>query len=55
MEDVVGLKEMGGLGIGRINEKNLALLGKWLWKFTVENDTLWQSIIIGYYGIHDNG
>lgn len=38
-------KECGGLGVGRIKERNMALLGKWLWRIAVEQDSLWHSII----------
>lgn len=48
-------KENGGLGIGHLKEKNLALLRKWLWRFFNENDGLWQSIIHNKYGIDQNG
>lgn len=33
-------KENGGLGLGRLRERNVALLGKWLWKFSVEEGSL---------------
>jgi len=54
-EDVCRLKEYGGLGIGHLRERNLALLGKWLWCFFNENNSLWQSIIRKKYGMDPNG
>lgn len=35
-ETVVQPKEYGGIGMGRIKEHNVALMGKWLWRFAVE-------------------
>lgn len=35
--DTVSLpKEKGGLAIGNIVARNIALLGKWLWRFSIE-------------------
>lgn len=48
------IKEQGGLGIGRIIEKKIALLGKWLWRFASENGVFWQSIIQSRYGVNPN-
>ena len=48
-------KIMGGLGIGNLAKKNEALLGKWLWRFPLEQNSLWCSIIRSKYGIHENG
>lgn len=36
---------MGGLGIGSIMEKNMALLFKWIWRFFEINDFLWKKLI----------
>ncbi|KAF5946950.1 hypothetical protein HYC85_017178 [Camellia sinensis] len=38
-------KDKGGLGLGNIIARNLALLGEWLWRFPLESDSLWHSII----------
>lgn len=35
-EIVVKSKEHGGLGLGRLKDRNLVLLGKWLWRFSKE-------------------
>ena len=32
----------GGLGFGKISLGNLALLGKWLWRYPRESTTLWH-------------
>lgn len=43
------------MGVGRIKERNLALMDKWLWQFSLEGDTLWQSTISQKCGLHSNG
>ena len=48
--DVWKAKNFGGLGIGRLHSLNQALLGKWLWRFSVEHDSLWRKIICGKFG-----
>ena len=45
-------KEKGGLGIGNIAKKNKALLGKWLWRFPLEQNSFWCSMIKSKYGVH---
>lgn len=40
----------GGLGIRKISLFNIALLGKWLWRFGIENDALWRQVIERKYG-----
>ncbi|KAE8687812.1 Beta-adaptin-like protein A [Hibiscus syriacus] len=37
--------EDGGLGILNLNIINRALLGKWVWKFANEKDSLWKRMI----------
>ncbi|XP_071741061.1 uncharacterized protein [Rutidosis leptorrhynchoides] len=41
----------GGLNIGSLKGKNLALLGKWWWRFKIETNCLWTKIIRSIYGI----
>lgn len=43
-EVLLNSKELGGLGLGRIKERNLALLSKWFWRFSLEQRSLWHSI-----------
>jgi len=43
-------KEDGGLGVRRIREFNLALLGKWCWCMRVENRSVWYRVLAGRYG-----
>ncbi|XP_071715063.1 uncharacterized protein [Rutidosis leptorrhynchoides] len=40
----------GGLNIGSLREKNLALLGKWFWRAKTEHDSLWVSVIKSIHG-----
>ena len=41
---------LGGLGIRKIRLFNEALLGKWLWRFGIEEDVLWRQVIEIKYG-----
>ena len=41
---------LGGLGIRNLRTFNVALLGKWLWRFGQERDALWHQVIEGKYG-----
>ena len=52
---VVKSKSRGGLGIGNLKKKNLALFGKWLWSFLLEQNFLWGMVIRSKYGLHPNG
>ncbi|GJR76960.1 putative RNA-directed DNA polymerase [Tanacetum coccineum] len=40
----------GGLNIGPLRAKNLALLGKWWWRFKKEGGSLWVRIIKSIHG-----
>ena len=42
---------MGGLGIGHLKSKNLALVGKWWWHFLSEKNALWCKVISAFHGI----
>jgi len=39
-----------GLGVRNMIQFNRALLGKWLWRFTIERDALWRKVIDTKYG-----
>ena len=43
-------KESGGLGVGNIMYKNLALLFKWWWRFSEADSSLWKKIL---KSVHD--
>ena len=49
-EVVCTQKENGGLGMWKIDLLNKALLGKWIWRFTFEEDILWKKVIGVKYG-----
>lgn len=54
--EIVSLpKDKEGLALGNIVARNIALLGKWLWRFPRESESLWHSIIKSKYGVHDDG
>ncbi|KAL4638131.1 hypothetical protein ACB092_03G128100 [Castanea dentata] len=39
-----------GLGIRCLRRFNSTLLGKWLWRYGLENDALWRRVIKAKYG-----
>ena len=43
-------KESGGLGIRKIDLLNKALLGKWIWRFAIEEDSFWRKVVGVKYG-----
>lgn len=43
-------KEQGGLGVRRLREFNLALLGKWCWRLLVDRGGLWYRVLVARYG-----
>lgn len=44
-EEVCKPKECGGLGIKDLCAFNMALLGKWWWRFLTEPESLWCKVI----------
>ena len=45
----------GGLGVRQLTPFNLALLGKWLWRFGVEESHLWRRVVVAKYGVDRGG
>ncbi|RVW40785.1 LINE-1 retrotransposable element ORF2 protein [Vitis vinifera] len=43
-------KKSGGLGIRKIDLLNKALLGKWIWRFAIEEDFFWRKVVGVKYG-----
>jgi len=44
-------KEVGGLGVRRIREFNLALLGKWCRRVLEDRESLWFRVLSARYGV----
>lgn len=40
----------GGLEIGSLKNKILALLSKWLWRLSIERKALWRKVVSRIYG-----
>lgn len=43
-------KERGGLGIGSLKAQNIAMLGKWWWRFKANPNSTWAVVIKSIYG-----
>ena len=52
---VCGDKEKGGLGIRKFTIMNKALLGKWIWRFASDKETLWKHVLEAKYGQEGHG
>ncbi|KAF5932279.1 hypothetical protein HYC85_028450 [Camellia sinensis] len=44
-------KQVGGSGVRQLVTFNKALLGKWLWRFALEQDRLWRRVIASKLGL----
>jgi len=42
--------EEGGLGVRRLREFTVALLGKWCWRMLVDKEGLWYRVLKARYG-----
>ena len=49
-DKVCASKVNGGLGIRKLTTFNKALLGKWLWRFGVEETRLWRRVVALKFG-----
>ncbi|PON53321.1 hypothetical protein PanWU01x14_203280, partial [Parasponia andersonii] len=47
-------KMRGGLGIGKVSDRNKALLMKWLRRFPNETNSLWYKVIKSKYELNPN-
>jgi len=41
------------LGVRRLREFNVALLGKWCWCLLVDGDALWHRVLVARYDVGD--
>lgn len=48
---VCSSKQNGGLGLRMLVVMNKTLICKWLWRFGVEEDSLWKRVIASKYGV----
>lgn len=46
-------KKKGGLGIGRMLDKTVGMLAKWVWRFGYEASSLWKNVVCANYGIDE--
>ena len=49
-DSVVASKDVGDLGMSSFLAMNCALLFKWIWRFKVQPDAMWVSIIKAIHG-----
>jgi len=43
-------KENGGLGVKKLKEFNISLMGKWVWRVLEERESLWSLVLCAKYG-----
>jgi hypothetical protein len=48
-------KVKGGLGVRSLVLFNKALLGKWLWRFGLEENNLWRRVLVEKFGVELGG
>ena len=44
-------KRQGGLSLRNLTLLNKALVGKWIWKFVLDRDSTWKTLISSKYGV----
>ncbi|KAJ9704891.1 hypothetical protein PVL29_003103 [Vitis rotundifolia] len=54
-EVVCSDKSKGGLGLRSLVILNKALLGKWIWRYACDKDSLWKQVIMTKYGQEGHG
>lgn len=53
-DEITRKKSIGGLGVKKLMQHNLALLAKWWWRFGKDKEALWVKVIRGKYGLDGN-
>jgi hypothetical protein len=46
-------RESGGLGVQRVREFNVSLLGKWWWRMREGKEGLWFKVLVAKYEVED--
>ena len=54
-KNVTKSKDKGGLGIRNLELLNRGVLGKWAWRFAMEEDSAWRKLISIKYGTNEGG
>lgn len=49
-DKVLASKQSGGLGIGNLKAQNIAMFGKWWWRYRVNSNSAWAEVIKSLYG-----
>jgi hypothetical protein len=47
--------QVGDLGIRNLRDFNIALLGKWLWRYATEREAYWRLVVKIKYGFMNGG
>lgn len=47
--------KQGGLGLRSLTKMNVALQGKWMWRFLKEENKMWKRVIDARWGRLDGG
>ncbi|KAL4565457.1 hypothetical protein LXL04_029553 [Taraxacum kok-saghyz] len=53
-EVVIAPRDQDGFGIGSLEAFNANLIMKWRWRFHLEPDSLWVTVIMALHQINDN-
>ncbi|RHN70051.1 putative reverse transcriptase zinc-binding domain-containing protein [Medicago truncatula] len=51
--NICASKINGGLGVRRMREFNVSLLGKWCWRLLVDKGSMWYRVLVARYGEED--
>lgn len=54
-DSITKAKKVGGLGVKSLIALNRAFLGKWIWRFGLEDKALWHRVVRWKYGVAERG